>query len=553
MNSQLNLKSELQKVIKGEVFDDAETIKKYSHDASLLEVLPSFVIFPKDKEDIKNIVKFVNENKFQYPELSITGRSAGSDMTGGPLSESIILDFTKYFKRDEINFEKLEAVVEPGVFYRDFEKETLLKRISYPSYPASKMLAAFGGMVMNNSAGERTLRYGQTRDYVEGLKIVLSDGNEYEIKPLSLNELREKISQGDFEGELYRKTFELIEKNYENIKEAKPKVSKNSSGYALWRVIDKEKGIFDLTQLFVGSQGTLGILTEAKVKLIREKSFRKMIVVFFNSWNDLPAVVNEVLPYDPESMETFDDATLKLGIRFMPEIAKKAHISFFKFALQFLPEVWIGIKMLRLPKLIVMIELTEDSEQEIKRKTNEIVTRLKKFSGIQYRILKNEKEEDKYWVMRRESFNLLRQHVKGKRTAPFVEDFCILPARMPEFLPKLLKILKDNKIKANIAGHAGDGNYHIIPLMDLTKESERAKIVPVAEKVFALIKEYGGTITAEHNDGIIRTPFLREMFGEKIYGLFEEIKNIFDPKNIFNPGKKVGGSKEYINKHISKQ
>jgi FAD/FMN-containing dehydrogenase len=414
------------------------------------------------------------------------------------------------------------------------------------------MLAAFGGMVMNNSAGERTLRYGQTRDYVEELKMVLSDGNEYEIKPLNLNELKEKISQGDFEGELYRKTLELIEKNFDDIKEAKPKVSKNSSGYALWRVLDKEKGIFDLTQLFVGSQGTLGILTEAKVKLIKEKSFRKMIVVFFNSWNDLPAVVNEVLPYDPESMETFDDATLKLGIRFMPEIAKKAHISFLKFALQFLPEVWIGIKMLRLPKLIVMIELTEDSEQEIKSKTKEIVSKLKKFNEIQYRILKNEKDEDKYWIMRRESFNLLRQHVKGKRTAPFVEDFCIIPSRMPEFLPKLLKILKDNKIKANIAGHAGDGNYHIIPLMDLTKESERAKIVPVAEKVFALIKEYGGTITAEHNDGIIRTPFIREMFGEKIYSLFEEIKNIFDPLDIFNPGKKVGGSKEYINKHISK-
>ena len=208
--------------------------------------------------------------------------------------------------------------------------------------------------------------------------------------------------------------------------------------------------------------------------------------------------------------------------------------------------------MLRLPKLIVMIELTEDSEQEIKRKTNEILLKLKKFNEIQYRILKNEKDEDKYWVMRRESFNLLRQHVRGKRTAPFVEDFCILPERMPEFLPKLLKILKDNKIKANIAGHAGDGNYHIIPLMDLTKESERSKIVPVAEKVFSLIKEYGGTITAEHNDGIVRTPFLREMFGEKIYGLFEDIKKIFDPLDIFNPGKKVGGSKEYINEHIAK-
>ena len=155
--------------------------------------------------------------------------------------------------------------------------------------------------------------------------------------------------------------------------------------------------------------------------------------------------------------------------------------------------------------------------------------------------------------MRRESFNLLRQHVRGKRTAPFIEDFCIQPEKMPEFLPKLLKILKDNGIKANIAGHAGDGNYHIIPLMDLTKESERAKIVPVGQKVFSLIKEYGGTITAEHNDGIIRTPYIEQMFGAEVYGLFKEVKQIFDPQNIFNPGKKVGGTTKYIEDHISKE
>ena len=559
MDNQINLKSELQKIVKGDIADDVETIKKYSHDASLLEVVPRIVVFPKDKDDVKNIVKFVNENlpavqagKNDYGKLSVTGRSAGSDMTGGPLSESIILDFTKYFKKEEIDEINLEASVEPGVFFRDFEKNSISKKVEYPVYPASKQLAAFGGMMMNNSAGEKTLRYGQARDFVKELKIVLSDGNEYVIKPLSLDELNKKISENTFESNLYKKTFELVEKNYDAIKAAEPHVHKNSSGYALWKILNKEKGIFDLTQLFVGSQGTLGILTEAKVRLIKEKPHRKMIVVFFKSWDSLPGVVNKVLPFQPESLETFDDATLKLGIRFMPEIAKKVGEIFVKFALQFLPEVWVGIKMFRLPKLIVMIELAEEKQETISEKTSNILKSLKGFRGIQIRVLETEKDEEKYWVMRRESFNLLRQHVHGKRTAPFIEDFSIMPEKMPEFLPKLLKILKDNKIKANIAGHAGDGNYHIIPLMDLKKESERAKIVKVEEKVFALIKEYGGSITAEHNDGIIRTPFLREMFGEKIYGLFEEVKNIFDPQNIFNPGKKVGGSKDYINKHIAK-
>lgn len=547
------MKEDLQKILKGEVVDDAKEISDHAHDASLLRVIPKLVVFPKDTKDMENFVKYVTLHKKEDPTLSITARAAGSDMTGGPLNESIIADVTRYFKKESVDLENLSAIVEPGVFYRDFELDTLPKHISFPVYPASKQLAALGGMIMNNSAGERTLRYGQTRDFVQEMKMVLADGNEYEIKPLNKEELEAKMAQGDYEGNLYKKTYELIEKNYELIKNAEPKVSKNSAGYALWKVWNKDKTVFDLSQLFVGSQGTLGLLTEAKIRLVKEKNAKKMIVVFFKGWNELPDVVNAVLPFDPESMETFDDATMKLGMRFMPEIAKKAHMGLLKFASQFIPETLIGIKMLRLPKLIVLIELAEDNDEEIVKKVKGIVEKLKAFHRIEYRVLHNEQEEEKYWIMRRESFNLLRQHVHGKRTAPFIEDFCVLPEKMPEFLPKLLAILKKNGIKANIAGHAGDGNYHIIPLMDFTKESERAKVTPVSNEVFALIKEYGGTITAEHNDGIIRTPYLPQMFGEEVYGLFEEVKKIFDPQNIFNPGKKVGGSMNYINAHIAQE
>ena len=547
------MKEDLQKILRGDVVDDAKEIADHSHDASLLRVTPKLVVFPKDTKDMETLVKYVTLHKKEDPTLSITARAAGSDMTGGPLNESIIADVTRYFKKEVVDLENLSAIVEPGVFYRDFELDTLPKHISFPVYPASKQLAALGGMIMNNSAGERTLRYGQTRDFVQELKMVLSDGNEYDVKPLTKVELDAKIAQDDFEGNLYKKTYELIEANYELIKNAKPKVSKNSSGYALWRIWDKEKGIFDLTQLFVGSQGTLGLLTEAKIRLVKEKTQKKMIVAFFKSWNQLPAVVNAVLPYQPESMETFDSATMLLGMRFMPEIAKKAHMSFLKFAAQFLPETLIGIKMLGLPKLIVLIELTEDDQAILKEKIEAIHTKLKEFPGVESEVLHNEQEEEKFWIMRRESFNLLRQHVRGKRTAPFIEDFCVLPEKMPEFLPKLLAILKKHQIKANIAGHAGDGNYHIIPLMEFKKESERAKITPVSDEVFALIKEYGGTITAEHNDGIIRTPYVEEMFGTEVYGLFKEVKQIFDPQNIFNPGKKVGGTIEYMNAHIAKE
>jgi len=421
--------------------------------------------------------------------------------------------------------------------------------VTLPSYPASKSIAALGGMIMNNSGGEKTLRYGQTRKFVRELSMVLSDGEEYKFRKLSAEELEQKKSQDNFEGEIYRKTHQLILENSDLVGKARPHVSKNSAGYDLWDIWDGNN--FDLTELFTGSQGTLGIMTKATIGLVKEKPFRKMIVMFFKDWQELPAVVNALLPFDPESLEAFDDATLKLGLRFMPEIARKAHQSFLSFALQFLPEAWLGLKMLGIPKLIILAELSEDSQEAIDTKTAAILKILEQFR-VEVRALHDEEEAQKYWIMRRESFNLLRQHVKGKRTAPFVEDFCVAPDKIPEFLPKVLTILKDNGIVANIAGHAGNGNFHIIPLMDLTKQAERDKITKVADLVYDLIIQYGGTITAEHNDGIMRTPYLEKMYGAEVYNLFKRIKEIFDPQNIFNPGKKVGGSKDFLKEHIAK-
>ena len=206
--------------------------------------------------------------------------------------------------------------------------------------------------------------------------------------------------------------------------------------------------------------------------------------------------------------------------------------------------------MLGLPKLVVLVEVSEDTEEEVKNKVRNIVEVIKPFN-IWSRIVEKDSEEEKFWVMRRESFNLLRQHVKEKRTAPFIDDFCIPPEKVPEFLPRALKILKDYDIDTNIAGHAGNGNYHIIPLMDLRKESERAKITAVADKFYDLVAECKGTITAEHNDGIIRTPYLGKMYSPEVLTLFQKTKEIFDPQNIFNPGKKVNGTLEYLESHIA--
>jgi FAD/FMN-containing dehydrogenase len=290
-------------------------------------------------------------------------------------------------------------------------------------------------------------------------------------------------------------------------------------------------------------------LTQARVGLVPVKTHHDMIAIFFDSWDELPKVVNAILPHDPESLETFDKDTLKLGIRFMPEIAKKAGTNLFSFAARFLPEALMGIEMGGLPELILLVEISEESEAEVKRKVAQAILGIRDFR-VRYRIIEKDTEEEKFWVMRRESFNLLRQHVKGKRTAPFVEDFCIPAEKVPEFLPKAKKILEDYGIDVNIAGHAGNGNFHIIPLMDLRDEKERAKLIPVAERFYDLVAEYKGSITGEHNDGIVRTPFLGKMYSKEMLGLFTRVKMIFDPKCIFNPGKKVGGSLSYFESHL---
>lgn len=547
----MKLQNELRAVLGGDVDTTEETLRSHSYDASLFGLKPSVVVFPKDVHDIEALVRFVNERRGEFGDLSLTGRAAGTDMSGGPLTNSISVSLTKYMNHTwEVNTEEMYARVQPGVYYRDFEKVILPENLSLPCFPASKSLAALGGMVANNCAGERTLRYGKMDQFVEELKVVLSDGNEYVLKKLNRDELEAKKSQDNFEGKFYREMHALLEENYDLLKAARPDVAKNSAGYALWDVYDREAGTFDLTKLFVGSQGTLGLWAEARVRLVREKPVKKLGVIFFNSWKEVPRAVNHILPLDPDSLETFDDATLKLGLRFMPQIAKSAGVSLLSFMSRFLPEVFIGIKMLGLPKLVMLVEFAEDSVEEVDAKLRRLEEEMRSFKGVHVRSLHNKIDSDKYWTVRRESFSLLRKKVSNKRTAPFIEDFCIKPEYLPEFLPKVLGILKEHNIKATLAGHAGEGNFHIIPLMDLSKQSERDKIPVVLDEVNNLVFEYGGTMTAEHNDGLVRSPYLHKMYGEEVYNLFVATKQIFDPHNMFNPGKKVFSSLDFAMAHI---
>ena len=543
---------DLKKILKGEVDEAAETLEFYSHDASLFEMKPTVVTFPKDSKDVQALVKYVAEHKKTDPSLSITARSAGTDMSGGAVNDSIIADFTKHFNQI-LDVSSTEGHAQPGVYYRDFEKATLEHKALMPSYPASRDLCTIGGIVNNNSGGEKSLEYGKTELFVNELKVVFADGNEYTVKPLKKAELDVKMQLTSFEGEVYRKTFELVDKHYDAIKAAKPKVSKNSTGYNLWNIWDRETGIFDLTQAIIGAQGTLCLTTDIKFRLVPARPHSGLLVMFLHDIDHLGEVINQVLKAKPATFESFDDVTLWLSIKFMPSFLKMlGPVRFIKLLISLIPD---GFMLLNgIPKLILMVEFNGETREEVSRKIKDLHAKLQ-VKHKYYEITATEEDpteeaSEKYWLMRRQSFKLLREKVKDKHTAPFIDDLVVNPEYLPEFLPQMRQIIKKYDLFATIAGHMGDGNFHIIPLMKLEDKDERAKLKPAMDETNELVLKYHGSLSGEHNDGMIRGPWLERSYGPEVYGYFKDLKNIFDPQGIFNPHKKANADWDYSMAHV---
>ncbi len=540
---------ELKQKIQGEVLTDQETLTKYSRDDSIFSIQPACVVRPKDSEDVKALVKWVREKKVDHPELSITPRAAGSDMTGGSINDSIIVDVMEHMNRiEEVGQDY--AIAQPGVWHRDFEVSTLARGLLMPAYPASKAYCALGGMVGNNAGGEKSLSYGQVKDFVEGLWVVLEDGKEYFVEALDEAGLKAKIAQKDFEGNLYRKMYEMVSGHYDAIKQARPSTSKNSSGYYLWNIYDKETGKFDLAQVIVGSQGTLGIITKIKFRLVKPKRSSGLLVISLPDLHEIGNIVNTIKQYKPEAFELYDKATLSLAITYLPEIFAKMKGNRLKLAFSLIPDV---LRKLfgRLPATILFAEFTGYSPEEVKEKLEQAHKEIQDKYHMNAKISQTFESLQKYWTIRRESYNMLRLHNIDKVPACFIEDIIVHPDQLPEFMPRLYEIFaKFPSFVYTIAGHAGDANFHIMPLMDFKDPKHRAIILEMSNQVFDLVKEYGGSMSAEHNDGLIRGFFLKKMYSREICDLFMETKMIFDPADMFNPNKKIEATPEFFTAHL---
>src|SRR3989344_5385686 len=485
----MDLRAQIAPLIKGDAQDDPETLRKCSRDTSIFERKPALVVSPKGADDVSALVRFA------------------------PGAE----------KRGEKNF--LTA-------------------------PASREMCALGGMIADNAGGELTLRYGKMDRYVQELDMVLADGSCARFRPLTAPELAAKKAEQTFEGEIYRRMDELLTGNRGVIEAARPNVTKNSAGYALWDIVDTKRGTFDLTKLIVGYQGTLGLITKAKLALLRPKPHHAMLVIFLSNLDTLPEIVRRVRAFEPESFESYDDHTFKLAARYGYDFLKHLNIrQTLALGFALIPEVW-ALLTRSVPELVLLAEFAEDTDEAAQAKAHKARAALADMHvRTQFALGTMEK---KFWKIRRESFALLRKHVHGLHAAPFIDDIVVHPDDYPRFLPELNALLAQFDLMHTIAGHIGDANFHIIPLVDLANPAHRKAIMELTPLVYQLVAKYKGSITGEHNDGIIRTPFLNLMYSPEVLALFAETKHIFDPENIFNPGKKVGGTMADIEKYMAR-
>lgn len=543
------LLGQLRAIFKGEISTDQSVRAAYSHDASIYEMVPQAVLAPKDSRDVQRLVKFVNKHKELHPSLAITPRSAGTDMSGGAIGNSLLIDMTKYFSQIESLSGKL-LQVQPGAFMRDIDPYLEAKNLMLGCVPASRAICTIGGMVGNNSGGEQSLRFGNTERWVRELKVILADGNEYTIKPLTKKQLEQKVRENTFESNLYLKTYQLIEANYDLIRNARPHVNKNSMGYNLWSVWDRGTGIFDLTHLFTGSQGTLGVITDITIEAVPKAPHEGLLLVYLPSLKHLGEIIPAVMKHNPATFEGFDDITFNLGIRYFSTFRKQLGA---KEWLRQQASLLGTVAKFRghLPNMLLMVEFEGETKKEVYGKISKLHDDLKRFN-VRMDIEGDELSSAPFWQIRRAALSLLRNKIHDKYASPFIDDMAVPPKHLPTFVPELRKVIRKYKLPATIQGHFGDGNFHIIPLMDIVNTKQQAKLEPIMRELIPIVLKYGGTMAGEHNDGMVRGPWLPAVFGQEMYGIFKQTKELFDPNYIFNPHKKTDAAWQYSMDHIRK-
>lgn len=508
----------------GEVMTDPKTREQYATDASAFKRTPQAIYYPKHIDDVRALISMCKENRKGGGNASLTVRAGGTDMSGGPLSSGWIVDLTKHMNHIEIDPVAKTASVEMGAYFRDIEAAAQAHGLMFAPYPSSHLLCGIGGMIGNNASGEKSLRYGATSDNVLELEVILADGSVRRVAPKQLKEATLPDEKALID--LHRQFGAALKKATGNVKKA-------ASGYRLEKAV--QKNTLNEVPLFVGAQGTLGIVTKAILKLVPIPAHTELLLVSATKLADLSDIVKTAFAHNPEALETFDINTYKKAQEHLSEHARAI--------LPFIDGE---------ARLFILAQFGEDTAEATKGQASACMSALAEKGYFAHHIT-DPRIVDSAWQVRRNSFTLMRDHnPAGQRAVPCIEDVIVPLSALGTFIGKLQQILTKRKINYGFHGHIGDGSFRIIPVFNFASKTLEQDIAGLMIDVFALVKKLKGNISADHSDGIIRSPYLKEFYGEELYGVFEQIKKLYDPENIMNPGKKVGTSIEALNQSLNR-
>lgn len=512
----------LQEHLLGEVTSSAAVRKYFSHDASVLQATPSVVVYPRNESDVRKTCRFAWQLAERGRILPITARGAGTDLGGAAIGSGLMLVFPAHMNRILVLDSKTGSVaVEPGINYGKLQQTLQTYHRFLPPFPASYEYSTIGGAIANNASGEKSVKYGSTLKYVKTLRVVLANGEVIETGRISKRELSKKLGLSTLEGAIYRVVDGVLEESADVIAAAERDVTKNTSGYTLADIRHKD-GSIDLTPLFVGSQGTLGIITEAVMTTEADNPATTLFVAYFDDLQHAASAITELraLGEKPSALEMVDENLLKLVEQLSPSQLK-------------------DVIDKPLPKVVLLAEY-DNPNARLQKKAGKKVEKIFNQYASSFRRETDPVAQEKLWRIRHASATVV-SHTEGNlRALPFIEDGVVPVSKLAPFLTAVYELFRKYRLNVAVWGHAGDGNLHIQPFLDLGQIGDRQKLFKLADEYYALVIRLGGTTAGEHGDGRLRAPYLPYVYGKEMYEVFLRIKAAADPHTILNPGVKFG-------------
>ena len=509
----------------GEVTDSPDVRRYFAHDGSVLQLAPAVVVYPKNENDVRKTVRFAWQLAERGKILPVTARGGGTSTTGAAIGSGIILAFAAHMNRvEEFNIKKRSLVLQPGMTYAVIEQMLKSHRLFLPPCPALPSYATIGGGIATSAIDEKSLKYGAAGQYVKSLRAVLSNGEVIETGPLDKKELNHKLGLQTLEGEIYRSLDKLLEENAQFIDRGRQgiKARFSSSGYNLFDV--KKEKQFDLTPLLVGSEGTLGITTEVALDVKDYNPHTIQALISLDELGDLYEVLPRLLELKPSVLDMLNRAVV--------EQVKNLN-----------PNQLNDVSLREEAPIHLLVEFDEAKESD-QKKSVAVLQKIVDKAGAWCEIAENSENQERLLKLRDSVATIFIQPQGQSKALPIAEDICVPVDKLVEFINKIEVIYRGVGLPPSLWGHAGNGVVRMRPVLDLNQTGDRQKLFKLQDGLYAAAIQLGGSISAGNGDGRIRAPYIPLQYGEELYQLMLQVKKIFDPHNILNPGVKTATTNE---------